>query len=108
LDANGKSLSVSFDPKQPYLHILHLDTMQINHSLPAPSKPVTWSPNSRQFIYRTSDDNVAVMDVSNGRSTPVTFSGGARLSAPQWSFDGRYLSMRVAGPEWGTAVLRVP
>jgi hypothetical protein len=37
-------------------------------------------------IKPTKDDNVAVMDVSNGRSTPVTFSGGARLSAPQWSF----------------------
>lgn len=40
--------------------------------------------------------------------TAVTLSGGARLFAPQWSFDGRYLSMRVAGAEWGTAVLQAP
>lgn len=88
-------------------------TLDLSVSIFTPSsifyEALLWSPDNTQLIYRDEKENLALLNVTNGRSTPLTLSGGARLSNPKWSFDGRYLSVRVQNEAgWKTAVLQVP
>ncbi|MCP5097989.1 MAG: hypothetical protein GY943_20770 [Chloroflexi bacterium] len=106
IDENNLPVTVNFDPDNPQLHLLDLETLQVIYSMPALNEALSWSPNGQKLIYRMMDDNLAILDVNNGRFTPITLNGGARLSNPQWSFDGSYLSVQVVGE--GVAVLQVP
>ena len=51
--------------------------------------------SSSQFIYRNAQHNFEIVNVPDGKGTPLTSSGGVRLSRPQWSYDGRYLSVTM-------------
>ncbi|MCA9930590.1 MAG: hypothetical protein KC419_19030, partial [Anaerolineales bacterium] len=109
VDASGVPLTVTFEPDASYLHLLDLETMQVVRSLSALAKIVLWSPDSRRFVYQTPDGNLAVFDVHKGHTAPIANSSGERLSNPQWSFDGSYLSVQVRNAVWWeTAVLRIP
>ena len=72
-----------------------------------PAITITWSPTSEQFIYRNSDGNLALFTVADSRSQLLTIDGGHFVSNPQWSYDGRYLSVAVQKNEGGgeTAIL---
>jgi len=77
-------------------------------TLPAPSGDLFWSPDGTHLLYRAYDGNLTLLDVENGRTTPLTFEGGQLVSDPQWSYDGRYLSVSIQnGTGGGTAVLTV-
>ena len=103
---NNAPATVNFDPGKPQLHMLNLETLQVIQSTPALDEALLWSPDSQQLFFRMLDENLALFDVTNGRFTPITLSGGARLSNPKWSFDGSYLSVQVA--DEGVAILQVP
>lgn len=108
------STSDEFDTQ---LHILRMVDKQIILSLPS-AEPVidyedvpafVWSPTSDRLIYRDEQDNWQVVQIPDGNRMPITFNGGARLSFPQWSSDGQYLSVIVRNEsEGGTVILRVP
>ncbi|MCA9947363.1 MAG: hypothetical protein KC449_27985, partial [Anaerolineales bacterium] len=71
-----------------------------------PVTQMTWSPTSEAFIYRDAEGNLALFTVADGNSQPLTFEGGRLLTNPQWSYDGRYLSVSVQNETGGeTAVL---
>ena len=92
-----------------HLNIFNLETFELLGSFPAINEPVVWGPNSTRVIFRDKQQNLVILDVENGRSTPITTSGGSRLSNPQWSFDGAYLSFTVENEAgWETAVLKTP
>lgn len=52
----------------------------------------------------------SIVDTHSLSAYPLAVSGGERLSNPQWSYDGTYLSVNVlqAHGERDTAVLQIP
>lgn len=93
-----------------HLAVLDLENKIILWSLPVPSGDLFWSPDSTHLLYRANDGNLTLLNVENGRTTPLTFDGGQLVRDPQWSYDGRYLSVLV-NKEYcfcETAVLAVP
>lgn len=116
VDANNRPIGVTAlleGQKEEYLHLLDFSTGQIIISIPAITQRrfanQLWSPNSQTFIYQDQESNFALFDVISQNSTLLTLSGGERLSNPQWSFDGSYLSVTVLGENGAeTAVLHIP
>lgn len=116
VDANNRPIGVTALPegqKEEYLHLLDFSTGQIIISIPAITQQrfanQLWSPNSQTFIYQDRESNFALFDVISQNSTLLTLSGGERLSNPQWSFDGSFLSVTVLGENGAeTAVLHIP
>ena len=98
-------------------HIMDFESRQVIHTVPnaeptlepriaASNTPYLWSPDSTKIIFRDSQGNLTVLTVANGSLTPLSVSGGERLQNPQWSYDGRYLSVSVqTGTSSETAVL---
>jgi Tol biopolymer transport system component len=86
-----------------YLNIFDIKNEELVLSLPSTQPNIYqedasaawWSPTSEEFVYRDEKNNFAVVDVSDGKITRLTNSGGVRLSQPQWSYDGRYLSVTI-------------
>lgn len=77
-----------------------------------PALPI-WSPDSTRFVYTDPTLGLSIYDTRNNTTFPLAESGGERLSNPQWSFDGAYLSVvtkigEVGEWEWQTAVLTLP
>jgi len=99
------------------IHILHLADEQIILTLPSAApvidyrnQPVfVWSPTSDRMIYQDEQGNWKIIQVPSGSQTSITLNGGGRLSFPQWSSNGQYLSVTVRSEtEGGIAILRVP
>ncbi len=92
------------------LAIYDLETGEMLPSLTAvPALPI-WSPDSARFVYTDPTLGLSIYDTRNNTTFPLAESGGERLSNPQWSFDGAYLSVvtkigEVGEWEWQTAVL---
>ena len=53
----------------------------------------SWSPDSRKFVYRDEETNLTIFVILDYDETLITKREGERVSKPQWSFDGRYLSV---------------
>ncbi|VAW43521.1 hypothetical protein MNBD_CHLOROFLEXI01-1696 [hydrothermal vent metagenome] len=114
---DGRFLAYQTLLPTPQMHIMDIQTRQTLHSFPtitptlepaiaASSSPYLWSPNSTQLIIRDPQGNLTVLTVADGSLTPLSLSGGERLKNPQWSYDGRYLSVSVQKEGGGeTAVL---
>ncbi len=113
---------LSFSPNGRYftfftpetdLAIYDLETGEMLPSLTAvPALPI-WSPDSTRFVYTDPTLGLSIYDTRNNTTFPLAESGGERLSNPQWSFDGAYLSVvtkigEVGEWEWQTAVLTLP
>jgi hypothetical protein len=99
------------------LHILRLADEQIILSLPSTETIIDfenipgsmWSPTSDRLIYQDKKDNWQIIQVPEGNQISITLNGGARLSFPQWSSDGQYLSLTVRSEtERGIVILRIP
>lgn len=80
--------------------------------LPLTAVPFTplWSPDSSRFVYQHPADGLSIFDRRTNSTYPLATSGGERLSDPQWSYDGTYLSVAVQQEDgsWDTAVLQIP
>jgi hypothetical protein len=95
------------------LLILDMTSGEIILSLPS-SEPLFkndgqaffWSPAGEQLLYQDPDKNWHLLQIPDGTFVSLTLAGGERISNPQWSYDGRYLSITVWGE--GTAVLSIP
>jgi hypothetical protein len=74
-----------------------------------PAEPL-WSPDSTRFVYTDPVQGLAIYDTRSYTAYALAESGGERLSDPQWSFDGAYLSVayRTDHHTWQTAVLSLP
>ena len=110
---------LSFSPNGRYftfftpetdLIIYDLETGEMLPPITAvPALPI-WSPDSARFVYTDPTLGLSIYDTRNNTTFPLAESGGERLSNPQWSFDGAYLSVvtkigEVGEWEWQTAVL---
>lgn len=75
-----------------------------------PATPL-WSPDGSRFVYQDPDAGLSIFDKRSATAYPLVISGSDRLSDPQWSFDGTYLSVTLLQEEWWeweTAVLQIP
>jgi hypothetical protein len=74
-----------------------------------PAEPL-WSPDSTCSVYTDPAQGLSIYDTRSHTTYPLAESGGERLSDPQWSFDGAYLSVAYTTEdhEWETAVLSLP
>lgn len=74
----------------------------------SPMMPI-WSPDNGRFIYKNEYGGLAIYRLADGSTLPLTQTNDTRLSSPQWSFDGSYLSVTVLGENGAeTAVLHIP
>jgi hypothetical protein len=105
------------DEPDAQLHILRLADEQIVLSLPSTETIIDyenvpgfeWSPTSDRLIYQDRQDNWHIIQVPEGNQVPITLNGGVRLSFPQWSSDGQYLSVTInSETEGGVVILRIP
>lgn len=104
----------------PQLHIMDFESRQVLHtfvnaeptlnlSIATTKAPYLWSPDSTNLIFRNPQGNLAILNISEGLLTPLSLSGGERLQNPQWSHDGRFLSVSVQSDMGGeTAVIAIP
>ncbi len=69
-----------------------------------------WSPDSSRFVYQHPTDGLPIFDTRTNTAFQLATSGGERLSNPQWSYDGTYLSVTVQQEDGTrvTAVLQIP
>ena len=105
---NGRYFT--FFTPEPDLSIYDLKTGEMLPPLTAVPAIPLWSPNSTRFVYTDSAQGLAIYDIRTHTAYPLAETGGERLSDPQWSFDGAYLSVayRTEDHEWQTAVLALP
>lgn len=97
-------------PNETYLAVLDLAHNNIVWSQLVPINDLFWSPDGTHLLYRANDANLTLLDVENGRTHPLTLDGGQLITDPQWSYDGRYLSVSVCRDNCvvETAVLTFP
>lgn len=105
---NGRYF-IFFTPETD-LVIYDLETGEMLPPLTAVPRTPLWSPDSTRFVYTDPVQGLAIYDTRSRTTFPLADSGGERLSTPQWSFDGAYLSVayKLAEDEWQTAVLSLP
>lgn len=74
-----------------------------------PAEPL-WSPDNTRFVYSDPSRGLSIYDTRSHTTYPLAEAGSERLSNPQWSFDGAYLSVTVCTEkcEWETAVISLP
>jgi hypothetical protein len=96
----------------PHLHVLELETGEtiFSHSSAEPhfelnGQVFLWSPDGQQLVLRAPDDNWGIVSLTDRSFSPLTINGGGRLSDPQWSYDGRYLSFSTQGD--GVTILAI-
>lgn len=88
------------------LQLIDTATGQLTWQFTNPVTAISWSPMSDQFIIRDLGGNLTLFTVADDRSIPLTTAGGLFIYNPQWSYDGRYLSVSVQKEGGGeTAVL---
>lgn len=104
---NGRFLTF-FDPEQNLI-IYDLENNLFLEPLAAvPITPI-WSPDSSRFVYQEREIGLSIFNTRTETAYPLAVSGNRRLSEPQWSYDGTYLSVTVATElERETAVLQIP
>jgi Tol biopolymer transport system component len=116
---DGHFLAYQILSPTPQFHIMDFESRQVIHTIPnaeptlepriaASNTPYLWSPDSTKIIFRDSQGNLTVLTVADGSLTPLSLSGGERLQNPQWSYDGRFLSVSVQNESGGEmAVLAI-
>lgn len=105
---NGRILT--FYSPTPELMLYDLESGEFLPPLTAVPFTPLWSPDSSRFVYDDPNNGLSIFDMRSQTDYPLATSGGARLSNPQWSYDGTYLSVAVlqADGERDTAVLQLP
>lgn len=93
-------------PDDSLLKVFDIPSQQVIAELPAtPYWEFTWSPNSEYFLYENEYGRLALFNLKDSSTISLTENNDSRLSKPQWSFDGSYLSVTVGEK---TAVLSIP
>lgn len=112
LDADGWPVDVDSDVEGlAYLNVLNLTSGAVNLSIASGAMAPDWSPISDRLVYSDPQGHLAVLNVEDGHSTPITRNGEERLIDLQWSFDGQYISLNFREDEiWHSQLfgLRVP
>ncbi|MCP4425814.1 MAG: hypothetical protein GY803_15080 [Chloroflexi bacterium] len=99
-----------FNPAHELI-IYNLENSEFLAPLTAVPTTPLWSPDGSRFVYENPDAGLSIFDTRNAAAYPLAVSGSDRLSEPQWSYDGTYLSVTVEQEEWWareTAVLQIP
>lgn len=105
---NGRTLT--FYSPTPELMLYDLETGEFLPPFTAVPYTPLWSPDSSRFVYQHPTDGLSIFDTRTNTAFPLATSGGERLSNPQWSYDGTYLSVTVQQEDGtrDTAVLQIP
>ena len=109
MDSENKPIEVDYQPDNIYVNLFDLDTQQMIVSLPAQEFAPVWSPDDGRFLYKDEAGTLALYNMAEDVSFPLTQNPDTRLTNPHWSFDGSYLSVTVRGEGVvKTAVLSIP
>jgi WD40 repeat protein len=105
---DGRTLT--FYSPTPELMLYDLETGEFLPPLTAVPFTPLWSPDSNRFVYQHPTDGLSIFDRRTNTTYPLATTGGKRLSNPQWSYDGTYLSVTVQQEDGSrdTAVLQIP
>lgn len=105
---DGRTLT--FYSPTPELMLYDLETGEFLPPLTAVPFTPLWSPDSSRFVFQHPSDGLSIFDRRSHTTYPLATSGGERLSNPQWSYDGTYLSVTVQQEDGRrhTAVLQLP
>lgn len=119
--ADGRPVAVQPNPDPEgtaiWLNIVDVRTGQLLRSTIAHAMtPVgqalapAWSPTNERLVYRDESGSFAILFLDGQPTFQLVYSGGPRLSQPQWSFDGQYLSVGYYNEGCGcrTAVIHLP
>jgi hypothetical protein len=104
VDASGKPAGVDLiDYADIYLNIYEIPSGTLFHSLPAASwtgwfdgSSELWAPTGGKFLMMDRDENWQLLDARSGALTPLTQSGGARVTSADWNFDGSQIAFYAA------------
>ncbi len=104
---NGRFLT--FYSPTPELMIYDLEKGEFLPPVTAVPYTPLWSPDNGRFVYDDPENGLSIYEVVTQTTYPLAVNGGDRLSNPQWSFDGTYLSVVVLQEdgEGETAVLQL-
>jgi Tol biopolymer transport system component len=81
------------------MHILDTESGQVIISIEDSEILPVWSPDSSHFLVQDRADNLMLAEISHRHITPLIRQSGAVIRRPQWSYDGRYLSVSAAEPD---------
>ncbi len=102
LDKNGWPNGVeSTHTGYVYLNILDLTINKLVYTISDFTSwiDLAWSPVSNQLIYRNTAREWMMLDLSKLEVAPITTTGGSAIfETPEWSNDGRYLSVTTMPP----------
>ncbi len=116
----GVDAYTTFSPNGRFLTFFNPDHNLIIYDLensvflpPLTAVPITpvWSPDSSHLVYQDAKAGLSIFDTRTETAYPLAVTGATRLSEPQWSYDGTYLSVTVLQEkrsENETAVLQIP
>lgn len=100
---------VTFFDLNQSLVIFDLENQQEKQPVASAFVQPIWSPTSQHLIFFDDNQNLMLFDLVKNSIQPIVDSEDSmRLSNPQWSYDGSYLSVAIdyGGPNWRTAILR--
>lgn len=94
----------------PELTVYDLESGEFLPPLTAVPFSPRWSPDGTRFVYQDPASGLVIFDTRTNTAYPLAATGGERLSNPQWSYDGTYLSVTVLQTDHrqDTAVLTLP
>lgn len=75
-------------------------------TLPGQQMRPVWSPDNAQFAYKNQYGGLTIYNLMTNSTISITDNNDSRISSPRWSYDGRYLSVRVS-PD-STVILKMP
>lgn len=75
---------------------------------PFENRTANWSPTRSQFFYVGAENNLFLVDLDAGVSTPVTVNT-SDVAGVEWSSSGDYAAVwAVVGDAWQTGILKIP
>lgn len=115
--SDGRYLAYHTLRPAPQLHILDVAENQVLFSTASAepdfswnSATFSWSPGSKQLIFRDHEDRWHFLQIPSMQLIPIVLKSGDRLFNPRWSYDGRYLSVSVLHDHFEStlAVIQAP
>jgi Tol biopolymer transport system component len=81
------------------MHVLDTESGEVIFAIEVSDMLPVWSPGSSHFLIRDRADNLMLAEVAPRQLTPLVTQSALHIRKPQWSHDGRYLSVSAVEPD---------